>query len=280
MNKLNQLLKTVAQTPPISGLLLLGAALLGVWYVTFSASWDSALALWAWGAAILYPLYAEGVENKTRWQHPQKPSQWTAWALLALALLLTLTGAKLWVLPTLLAAGVFFFGNLRMGLYGAGALLVWTLILPQAEYLQHLISLPMRIMSAGFSSEILSLFGFDSMADQTAVSINGKLIAITAACSGIEQLEAMLFICWILSFSMQRGPLYQLLHFFMLLPILLVSNTIRLVITLLGVEIVGDIFISDTVHTSLGFGMVLLSILLFVGVGALFPKKAASQKTE
>ena len=79
---------------------------------------------------------------------------------------------------------------------------------------------------------------------------------------------------------MQRGPLYQLLHFFMLLPILLVSNTIRLVITLLGVEIVGDIFISDTVHTSLGFGMVLLSILLFVGVGALFPKKAASQKTE
>jgi hypothetical protein len=41
---------------------------------------------------------------------------------------------------------------------------------------------------------------------------------------------------------------------------------------------VGDIFLSDTIHTTLGFGMVLLSILLFVGIGNLFPKKPIQNK--
>lgn len=278
MKKLNQLFSRVGQTPPIPGLLLLGTALLGIWHATFSYSWDSGLALWAWGLAVLYPFYAQNADELSRWQSPQKRSQWVAWALLALSVILVVTGPKLLILPVLLAAGVFFFGNLKLGIYGAGAILVWTLILPQAEYLQHLISLPMRIMSAGFSSEIMSLIGYDSMAEQTGVNIDGRMIAITAACSGIEQLEAMLFICWILSFSMQFRPLFQLLHFFTLLPILLFSNTVRLVVTLIGIQTVGDIFLSDTIHTTLGFGMVLLSILLFVGIGNLFPKKPIQNK--
>jgi len=279
MKKLNKLISQVGLTPPIPGLLLLGTALLGVWHATFSYKWDSGLALWAWGLAILYPLYARDTAELSRWQNPQKCSQVVAWALLALSAILIFTGPKLLILPVLLAAGVFFFGNLKLGIYGAGAILVWTIILPQAEYLQHLISLPMRIMSAGFSSEILNLFGYDSIAEQTGVNIDGRMIAITAACSGIEQLEAMLFICWILSFSMQFRPLFQLLHFFTLLPILLLSNTVRLVITLIGIQTAGDIFLSDTIHTSLGYGMVLLSILLFVGIGNLFPKKPIQNKT-
>ncbi|NCC83070.1 MAG: exosortase/archaeosortase family protein [Clostridia bacterium] len=279
MKKLNKLISQVGLTPPIPGLLLLGTALLGVWHATYSYKWDSGLALWAWGLAVLYPFYARDTAELSRWQYPQKCSRVVAWALLALGAVLLVTGPKLLILPVLLAAGVFFFGNLKLGIYGAGAILVWTIILPQAEYLQHLISLPMRIMSAGFSSEILNLFGYDSMAEQTGVNIDGRMIAITAACSGIEQLEAMLFICWILSFSMQFRPLFQLLHFFTLLPILLFSNTIRLVITLIGIQTAGDIFLSDTIHTALGFGMVLLSILLFVGIGNLFPKKPIQNKT-
>ncbi len=279
MKKLNKLISQVGLTPPIPGLLLLGTALLGIWHATFSYKWDSGLALWAWGLAVLYPFYARDTAEPSRWQYPQKCSRVVAWALLALSAVLLVTGPKLLILPVLLAAGVFFFGNLKLGIYGAGAILVWTVILPQAEYLQHLISLPMRIMSAGFSSEILNLFGYDSMAEQTGVNIDGKLIAVTAACSGIEQLEAMLFICWILSFSMQFRPLFQLLHFFTLLPILLLSNTVRLVITLIGIQTAGDIFFSDTIHTALGFGMVLLSILLFVGIGNLFPKKPIQNKT-
>lgn len=279
MKKLSKLISQVGLTPPIPGLILLGTALLGVWHATFSYKWDSGLALWAWGLAVLYPFYARDTAQLSQWQYPQRSSRVVAWALLALSAILIVSGPKLLILPVLLAAGVFFFGNLKLGVYGAGAILVWTIILPQAEYLQHLISLPMRIMSAGFSSEILNLFGYDSMAEQTGVNINGRMIAITAACSGIEQLEAMLFICWILSFSMQFRPLFQLLHFFTLLPILLLSNTIRLVITLIGLQTAGDVFLSDTIHTALGFGMVLLSILLFVGIGNLFPKKPIQNKT-
>jgi len=279
MKKINQLFSRIGKTPPIPGLILLGTALLGVWYATFSYRWDSGLALWAWGLSVLYPLYTRDAAELNLRQYPQKGSQAAGWVLLALSAILAVTGPKLLALPALLAAGVFFFGNLRLGIYGAGAILIWTLILPQAEYLQHLISLPMRIMSAGFSSEILSLFGYDTMAEQTGVNLNGRLIAITAACSGIEQLEAMLFICWILSFSMQYRALFQLLHFFTLLPILLFSNTVRLVITLIGIQTVGDVFLSDTVHTTLGLGMILLSILLFIGIGNLFPKKPIQNKT-
>ena len=213
MKKLNKLISQVGLTPPIPGLLLLGTALLGIWHATFSYKWDSGLALWAWGLAVLYPFYARDTAEPSRWQYPQKCSRVVAWALLALSAVLLVTGPKLLILPVLLAAGVFFFGNLKLGIYGAGAILVWTLILPQAEYLQHLISLPMRIMSAGFSSEIMSLIGYDSMAEQTGVNIDGRMIAITAACSGIEQLEAML-ICWIISFSMQFRPLASAPAFF------------------------------------------------------------------
>lgn len=266
---LSNLWVRVQKTPLAPGLILLGAALWGGWYVSFSSKLDSALALWAWGLAILIPFYAGDFSSS---QCRSKTSQVIAWCFLVLGALLVFEAQKMGAIALLLIAGVFFFGNVRLGIYASGAILVWIVALPQAEYLQHLISYPMRLVGAEVSAVALSLCGFDASAAQTGVDMGGRVIAITAACSGIEQLEAMLLVGWIVSFSMQKNLSYQLLHFMTLLPAILLANTLRITVTLVGVKMVGDVFLGDTLHTLLGYGMVILSILFFIGVGSLFPQ--------
>jgi exosortase/archaeosortase family protein len=58
-----------------------------------------------------------------------------------------------------------------------------------------------------------------------------------------------------------------------LLPIIIFSNIVRIILTLLGIVYIGDVILSDSVHSGMGFGMVLLTVILFICVGKLFHEK-------
>ena len=270
MDKLKSYLKNVKYTPFIPGLIVVLSAIVGIRMSWIAANLESAVALWIWGLVLYLPFYTHDLSKE---RFCTRDSMVAAWILVPISILILYFWYPRGAIVLLLLAGTLFFGNFRMGGYVLGSLLVWLIFLPHLDYFHHFVSYPLRIIGAKFSVEILQMCGFDASVIDTEVSITGRRIAITAACSGIQQLEAMLLVGWILAYTMQKQWMERLLHFVLLLPIIIFSNIVRIILTLLGIVYIGDVILSDSVHSGMGFGMVLLTVILFVGAGKLFSEK-------
>lgn len=173
-------------------------------------------------------------------------------------------------LTLIFLAPILYFGR-RLAVFAeASAVLVWTIAVPNIEYLHHLISYPMRLFVANISSVILVVFGFDAVANSTVVNIEGSDIAITSACSGIEQLESMILVAWIISCIMHAKLQYRIIHFICILPTIILVNSLRLTVTLIGFKRYGEFFLSNFIHSALGFLTIILIVVLFILIGYVF----------
>ncbi len=263
-------LPKVKATPIVPGLILLGSLIWACWHTANSASPEASLVLTVWGIAIFALFYVQENHLATLGEKNNSKTRGTGWCLALLALFFL--GLKMHLLggSVLLAAGCFFFGNLRLGSYASAALMVWIILVPNIEFIHHLISHPLRVIEAHATTWILSLFGYNTIAEGGDIVMENRRIAITAACSGIEQLEAMLLMGWLIAMRMQKNLWMGLSHFVIVLPVILFVNILRLMVTLLGVQWIGSVMLGDQVHITLGYIMVGVMILLFIGIGRLF----------
>lgn len=165
------------------------------------------------------------------------------------------------------AAAVCFFNGFRASAYAAVPLTVDYLIIPFREYIMLYISHPMRLISTGVSVGLLQLAGVEVTSRLTTIHMPGIDIAVTDACSSIQQLEAMLLIGYLIVRSMHTDSRWALLHYLFLLPAVIIANTIRIMITILLLRRFGEVILTDVWHVSLGYFQVVLSILLLWWAG-------------
>ena len=93
---------------------------------------------------------------------------------------------------------------------------------------------------------------------------------MTSACSGIELLEAMLLLGWIVVRLEHKRYLTRLVHYLTLLPIIILCNTLRLVFVIGLSCFIGDRAFDNTLHVWLGYAVVIASVGILLGVGKLF----------
>lgn len=269
-------LAVLTRIPLSVGCVFLAGAAYGLREAFAQAQRDSALAWWALGCAFALCVCAK---EDVRARLPTKWAAKTAgWLLLALSFALTFSG---WFPGAYWAAGLaaaVFFGGAAVFWASAGAFLVWCVVLPSMDYLHFIISFPMRMVAAHISAWALGLVGLDTIANDTSVLINGREIAVTAACSGIEQLESLLLFGFVAAFFMQKRWTWRWLHTLMILPLILLFNAVRLCVTLAGTQWVGDVFLSDGVHTALGLATVLLICGSFLWLGTFFPDRTGAAR--
>lgn len=262
--------------PPIPLLTVLAAAGMGLLYALQSSMLDASAAVWLWGAAIFIPYYLGRGDFGPSYRMPSCKA--AALAFIAASAILSYAGKYNTSLMLLFFAPILYFGNFKILAVSAMPIFIWTAVVPQTEYVHHLISYPMRMVGAEISAFILGIMGFAAEARQTIVTIGGKDIAVTAACSGVEQLEAMLAAGWIIAAYMHSGTWTRIAHFAAILPIILIVNSIRLVVTIGGYDRFGDVFISDEVHVALGVVSVILIVSAFIAVGLAFPRPKKGAK--
>ena len=104
-------------------------------------------------------------------------------------------------------------------------------------------------------------------------------IVITDACSGIEQLEAMLLIGYLIIHMQPKPFIWSLCHYLFLLPIIIVSNSIRIIVTILLFKAIGPVVLENTWHATLGYCLVLACSLLMWYAGLLFPAETPAAST-
>ena len=155
--------------------------------------------------------------------------------------------------------------------------------MPFHEEIMLFLSYPLRLSATMFSGFLLQCCGIEAVFSGTSLSLPELEIAITDACSGINQLDAFLLIAFIIVRKFHKNPVWQVFHFAFIIPAIIAGNTLRIVLTVLLYKLLGESVLMNTWHTGLGFVQIVLALLFFYLVGKLFvfpPKNETGEKEQ
>ena len=140
------------------------------------------------------------------------------------------------------------------------------------ETLTLALSYPLRLMATFGAVAVLKLCGVAVTADRTLITLgsDGTGLAVTDACSGLEQLFALILIGGVLAWMMQKSLGFRLMHWSCILPSLVIANTLRLVATVLLYNRFGDMILGNTWHHALGYAQSVLTLVILWLFGKLF----------
>ncbi len=251
------------RNPAIAGALLLGCLTGIVQAVKVnSGEWDSPAALMLLAlssVAMMLPHLDRPLPGRPR----------AGWCVLALSVALLYFSmlhqsevGKNSALLLILAGIVLFTGGWSCAARSLWPLAASLLLLPFQENWTLFCSYPLRLISTILSVSLFDLCGVAISAELTTIRLGQAEIAITDACSGISQLGVLLFFAYILSLTLRCRPGAKLLWILFILPIVIIANTVRLVITIGLFLIIGEQAFANTLHILLGYFFVVLSILL------------------
>ncbi|MFA5204173.1 MAG: exosortase/archaeosortase family protein [Lentisphaeria bacterium] len=257
---------------PVPAALLAVSCAFGAWQSVAAndGEWDSPLAL-----LLLAALSA--VHGLLQLPAPKAAGRWLSWGLLAAAVVLmgwsagagSEFGRNTALLLGVCATGAFFCGATCLAPMGFSlGLCFW--VLPFLERITLFLSYPLRLLSTGLSVGLLRLFGVDIQARLTTISIGQTQLAITDACSGVSQLGVLLFFAYLLALKLPERPQWQTLVWgLFILPIVVLANTVRLLLTIGLFFWLGERSFANDIHVGLGYFFVLLSLALLWWSGRL-----------
>ena len=238
-------------------------------------------------ALILATLAALLAWNMAPGLHPRPPqpspaARLTAWLLLATAASMILlenhsNTLTLHHLVTLLLALAL--ATRLEGLKNTAAaflpLSISLLLLPNQEYLILAFSYPLRLISTIITVFCLKIVGLDISHHLTSIRIGTSEIAVTDACSGINQLGVMLLLGYVLVRRFNHARPWQAVHYLFLLPAVIIANSLRLLASCLLYLRIGVPAFADPYHTWFGYAMVAATVLILWGIGFILPEKPA-----
>ena len=126
------------------------------------------------------------------------------------------------------------------------------------------LSYPLRLMATWLAVGVLKTFGVPVSAERTLIALDSGAaqIAVTDACSGVEQLGGLVAVGLLFAWLMQRGWGWRILHWATILPCVVLANAVRLIATVLLLRTYGDVILGDAWHISLGWAQTVLAVVL------------------
>lgn len=161
----------------------------------------------------------------------------------------------------LLAAGRRIFWRLRWVL----AFLI--LMLPLPGRVHEAIALPLQRLATDLAAFTLELLGFFVVREGHVLRLDAQTtIGVTEACSGLRMLTAFVFVSAVLAFLISRPWWQKALLVASSVPIAVLCNAVRSVVTAIFVYYAQDPDLSEKFHDFAGLAMMPLAIVLSLAV--------------
>lgn len=149
---------------------------------------------------------------------------------------------------------------------------IWILGVSYFEEIHTLLSFPLRILGVRAAEIILCPTGYEAEFAGASIFSAGREVVITAACSGIDHLWVMVLFCWVFASLFIRDRPLRIVYFLLGLPVFIFSNAVRIALTVIILQESPDMFDSETVHTALGVGTIVLAMAMFAGIEPVLKK--------
>lgn len=144
-------------------------------------------------------------------------------------------------------------------------LLFLCLMLPWPHRVQAQISLPLQGWATDSAVFCLELAGYNVARDGNVIGIGQTNVAVAEACNGLRMVTAFLVISALVVLLVQRSWWEKLIILLSSLPIALLCNTLRLVITAVFFTILRDENVRKLFHDFGGYAMMPVALALVVG---------------
>jgi exosortase len=196
---------------------------------------------------------------------------WSALILIAASIVVRMLGARYyvdaldgWSLIIWLAGVVWFFGGGRVLRWSLPSIAFLWFMVPLPFGLEHYLKWPLQRISTEISAWCLQFLGQPAFATGNVIDLDGQPLLVAEACSGLRifmGIAAVAFACLIL---FQRSWWEKLLIVLAILPISLVANSTRVVITGLLYQLVSSDAGQAFSHNVAGYVMILYALALFL----------------
>ena len=180
----------------------------------------------------------------------------------------------------LICALVLYFSGRIMALNSVLPALWCCVFMPYHEEFLLLLSFPLRLSATALSAGILKLCGMSVAYSGTSLHLPTVNIAITDACSGINQFDAFILIAFIAVQLLHKKTLWKFLHFAFIIPAIIVGNSLRIILTVILFHIWGGCILQGTWHMVLGYVQIVFAILIFLVFGKIFSVPDRKQEGE
>ena len=258
------------------GIFLLFLAVKGSISALFSGAWDAAAVDLAMAAILIFVQFKNICKLDLRSSNLSE--RIIAWSMLICSNLLmllpenNLSGSLIRAISfvLLLAGCTLFFSNLPVALHCLPATLWCCIFIPFHEELMLMSSYPLRLSATMLAALGLKICGTGVIYSGSSLHLPNLNIAITDACSGINQLDAFLLIAYIAVKMMHKKELWQILHYAFIIPSIIIANSLRIILTVLLFKICGEVILGKFWHITLGYVQIFIALLLFLAVGRLF----------
>lgn len=146
---------------------------------------------------------------------------------------------------------------------------LWVALLPFQDQIALSLGHPLRFMATELSVGAMQLIGSGVTNEGTTIHMNGTDVAITDACSGIEELLAMMLIGWVLARVRQRNIGWSAFAWAFVVPSVVLANSFRLISLMSLHGFLGDAVLTGGWHVGLGYAQVVLALVFMWGFGEL-----------
>ena len=238
--------------------------------------WDAALVDLAMAIILIYLMLKCFVSNSCK--TPLLLEKTLAWIILILANVFILLPTHNFIgsiscamaFSLMITSFVMYFSGIVLAAYSFLPSLWCCVFMPYHEEIMLLASFPLRLSAAFFSSIILNCCGINVIYNGTSLTLLDINIAITDACSGINQLDAFILIAFLAVNLLHKQIGWKILHFAFVFPSIILGNTLRIVLTVFLYKFLGNSVLENTWHTSLGYVQIILAIGIFLAIGKVF----------
>ena len=149
---------------------------------------------------------------------------------------------------------------------------VWLALLPFRDEISLVLGYPLRLAATEIAVGTLRLFGSPVTNEATTIYTGTSEIAITDACSGVEELLALFLAGYLISRRGQKNLGWTLFAWLFTLPAVIVANVLRLVAVILLEGAYGETVLTGTWHTAFGYAQAIMAIALVYLCGKLVRK--------
>lgn len=265
----------MAPSRPLTGLLLF--LVIAAFTYTYWSALQSMVSVWQqdlnYSHGFLVPLvsaYLVWDRRKELATAAAKPSTWGL-VLLGFGLSLFLLGhvagenftKSLSMLPVLAGAVVFTAGShfLRIVQFPLAYLLF---MIPLPYLLYDAVAFPLKLFVSWISVLVLQWLGYSVLREGNLITLSATTLEVADACSGIRSIISLLALSAVLAYFSQKGWLRKATLVALAVPIAVVANSFRVIVTAMLADRYGVVVAQGFLHEFAGVAIFAIAIALLL----------------
>lgn len=203
----------------------------------------------------------------------EKPSIAVGLTILVVALIVRHLAAKYfftpienWTMILALFGAICAVAGIKIAIWATPSILFLIFAMPMPYVLEVSLRQPLQLVAAKFSSIVLVILGIPAVAEANVIRIGGEVYGVNEACSGLRIFWGIAAFAFAILVFSRMSWIKKSLFVLGVLPVALLANSTRIIVTCILYENVGTEIAKKFSHDIAGIFMIPLAVVLLLAL--------------